>query len=94
MLKFASALLLVSTGLAAAQGRPSTTAMSCAAAAALVQSRGAVVLGTGGDMFDRFVRDASFCPKGQVLRPAFEPTIDQRQCFVGYRCFEEEKQPR
>jgi len=44
MLKLASALLLVSTGLAAAQGRPSTTGMSCAAAAALVAAVALVAL--------------------------------------------------
>jgi hypothetical protein len=77
-----------------AQSRPSTTNMSCAAAASLVQQRGAVVLGTGGSTFDRFVRDASFCPHGQILRAAFVPAADQRQCFIGWRCHEPEYQVR
>ncbi len=78
---------------APAQGRPSTTRMTCAAAGALIQSKGSAVLDIGGGDFDLFVRDASFCPHGQILRPAFTPTIDQRQCMIGYRCYEEERPP-
>ena len=90
----AAILLLATPSLAAAQNRASTTNMTCGAAYALVQTQGAAVLGTGGDTFDRFVRDASFCPKSQILRPAFVPARDQAQCLVGYRCYEEEKQTR
>ena len=77
-----------------AQSRRSTTNMSCGAANNLVLSQGAAVLGTGGDTFDRFVRDASFCPRGQVLMPAFAPTTDQRQCQIGWRCFNESRESR
>lgn len=71
-----------------AQTRPSTTAMSCGGAAALVASRGAIVLGTGRDTFDRFVRDRSFCAAGQFTLTTFAPTADNPQCFVGYRCYD------
>ena len=84
----------LAASLALAQTRPSTTTMSCAAAASLVQQRGAVLLGTGGDTFDRFVRDASYCPKGQILKAAFTPSADQRQCFVGWRCYDPDYQIR
>src|SRR3954463_3296195 len=40
---------------AEAQPRPSTVAMTCPQAAHLVAARGAIVLGTGGFTFDRFV---------------------------------------
>jgi hypothetical protein len=82
------------TGAALAQGRPSTTSMTCAAAASLVQQRGAVVLGTGGSTFDRAVRDASFCAQGQKLRPMFAPTTDNPNCHVGWRCFDESRESR
>ena len=79
---------------ASAQPRPSTTQLSCHAANALVQQRGAVVLGTGGETFDRFVRDASFCAHGQTLRQSFAPSADQSQCFVGWRCYDESLIPK
>src|SRR3954447_1039724 len=49
---------LLSTG-TLAQPRPSTTDMRCAQAAGIVAARGAIVLGTGGFTYDRFVSDAS-----------------------------------
>ena len=54
----------------------------------------AFVLGMGGDTFDRFVRDASFCSHGQRLRPAFSPTTDNRACLVGWRCYDESREDR
>jgi hypothetical protein len=81
------ALTLIA-GAAAAQGRPSTTAMSCAQARALVVSRGAVVLGTGRQTYDRFVRDRRFCEVTEATQQAFVPTRDTPQCPVGFRCFE------
>ncbi len=76
------------------QSRPQTTNMTCGAAASLVQTQGAAVLGTGRDTFDRFVRDASFCAHGQVLKPAIAPTADQRQCQVAWRCYDEPQENR
>ncbi|HEX8166498.1 MAG TPA: hypothetical protein VF601_12000 [Beijerinckiaceae bacterium] len=73
---------------ALAQGRPQSTAMTCRQAAALVFARGAVVLGTGGHTYDRYVRDRSFCEITEATRPGFAPTRDDPQCPVGYRCFE------
>jgi hypothetical protein len=71
-----------------AQGRPSTTVMSCQQARGLVASRGAIVLGTGGQTYDRFVRDRSFCEVTEATQQAFAPTRDTPQCPVGFRCFE------
>ena len=73
---------------AGAQDRPSTTRMTCRQAAGLVQRRGAVVLGTGGQTFDRFVRDRSFCEATEVTEARVAPTLDAPQCPVGYRCRE------
>ena len=76
------------TTAAAAQNRPSTTAMTCQQAASLVYARGAIVLGTGGYTYDRFVRDRSFCQVTEALESAWVPTRDTPTCFVGYRCYE------
>jgi len=83
----AASVVMISAG-AAAQPRPSTVTMTCAQAASLVASRGAIVLGTGGLTFDRFVSDRRFCAISETTEPAWAPTIDTPQCFVGYRCKE------
>ena len=73
---------------ALAQGRPSSTSMTCAAAANFVASRGAVVIGTGGDTFERAVAHQGFCLRGQDTRPLFSPTRDNNACFIGYYCYD------
>ena len=72
----------------------SITPPTCAAAASLVRAQGSAVLGTGGDKFDRFVRDASFCPRGQDLKAGFAQTTDQAQCVVGWICYDTPKENR
>jgi hypothetical protein len=82
---------IAATGAAAtafAQPRPSTLAMSCGQAAGLVASRGAIVLGTGGYTYDRFVSDGRFCLNTEITEPVWVPAGDTPQCFVGYRCQE------
>ena len=76
-----AALLAASPALA--QGRASTVQMSCARAAAIVRSQGAVVLGTGGMTYDRFVSDRRFCATTEETKPAFVPPGDTPRCFVG-----------
>ncbi len=82
-----AAVLIMTTGLAA-QPRPSTVQMSCRQAAGLVASHGAVVLGTGGYTYDRFVADQRFCLRSEFTEPAWVPAGDTPQCLVGYRCKE------
>ena len=84
-LALALSLALFATG-AVAQTRPSTTAMTCRAASALLASQGAVVLATGRDLYDRYVTGPNFCGPGEDTRASFEPTADNPQCFIGYRC--------
>ena len=79
------ALALVATS-SYAQPRPSTVNRPCGASQQLVFSYGAVVLGTGGFSYDRFVRDRRFCEFNEYVEPAFVPSLDTPQCFVGYRC--------
>ena len=83
------ALLIVMASISVqAQARPSSVTMTCAQAAQLVAAHGAILLGTGGATFDRFVTDRRFCAINQTTEPAWVPTSDTPQCFVGYRCKE------
>ena len=82
------AALLLMTAPVAAQTRPSTTAMTCQQTVRLVQARGALVLGTGGMTYDRFVRDRSFCEPTEIAKRAFRPTRDNPACLIGYTCYE------
>jgi hypothetical protein len=72
------ALSVLMTG-AHAQTRPSTVTMPCNASRQLVLARGAVVLGTGGYTYDRFVRDGSFCAVAEYVEPAYVPGLDMPQ---------------
>ena len=87
------ALCLAATH-ALAQGRPQTTSMTCNAAKALVTAQGAIVLGTGRDLFDRYVRSQNFCAGGQQTLTGFVPTSDNSQCLIGYRCFDPPQETR
>ena len=82
----AVAALTSSVDLAQAQGRPDSLRMTCASARGLVSTRGAVVLGSGRDIYERYVASQAFCLGDEITRPAWVPTADTRQCFVGYRC--------
>lgn len=77
--------LLAFTAPAAAQTQ--SRSFSCAEAAALVRTRGAVVLATSPTLYDRYVRDRSFCLYDQDTRPEWVPTRDNPQCFIGYSCY-------
>jgi hypothetical protein len=68
------------------QARPSTLDMTCAQAAALVASRGAIVLTTGQFTYERFVVHAGHCAVGEIPWPAYAPTSDTPSCAIGYRC--------
>ena len=79
-------LLSLSAASALAQGRPDSLKMSCETARRLVSERGAVVLGTGPDIYDRYVATQSFCQRDEQTDPVWLRTADSRQCFIGYRC--------
>ena len=80
------AVLFAGASPCAAQARQSSRILSCAAAAQMVQDRGAVLFDTSPTTFDRYVRDGSFCPLGTILRPEWIATRDKSQCNVGYIC--------
>jgi hypothetical protein len=72
--------------LAVAQVRPSSPPLTCQAARQIVASQGAAVLSTGRYAYDRYVSSSRFCALGETTEPAWIPTADSAQCFVGYRC--------
>ncbi|MGL4496931.1 MAG: hypothetical protein ACRCUX_14060 [Beijerinckiaceae bacterium] len=69
-----------------AQSRPDSLAMTCDQARALVARAGGIVLGTGPNIYDRYVASAGFCPPGDVMRNRTVPTRDTGACPVGGTC--------
>lgn len=72
---------------ALASEMPRTLSMSCNQTVKLVAKSGAIVLRTGENTYDRYVRDLQFCDLGDSLRPEWVPTRDNPQCFIGYTCY-------
>ncbi|TGR64118.1 hypothetical protein EN866_41085 [Mesorhizobium sp. M2D.F.Ca.ET.223.01.1.1] len=80
-----AAILLAATGLS--EARPDTRTMNCQQLQQLVQSKRAVVLSTGPNTYDRYVRQfGNECDWPQVPMSAYVPTRDGR-CPV-YKCDE------
>jgi hypothetical protein len=71
---------------AMAQSGSTTLTMTCAQARGIVSSQGSVVLHTGPNTFDRYVRDGSFCALQEVARPTWVRTSDSAQCPIGGVC--------
>lgn len=80
--------LLFIASSAFAQARPDSLRLSCAATRGLVQQSGAIVIGTGPNIYDRYVVDAGFCTITQTTEPAWLQTGDDPQCLIGRRCIE------
>lgn len=74
----------------AADARPMSTAMSCAAVQQTVQRAGAIVMNFTPTTYDRVVANQSHCLYSEVTEPLWVPTRDTRQCFAGYTCKEGE----
>jgi hypothetical protein len=75
------------SGVAAAEAqRLDSMRMSCDKARAIVASRGAVILGSGPHVYDRFVSGSRFCEVGEVARASWAPTADNAYCPVGNLC--------
>jgi hypothetical protein len=87
-----SLLALLATFPAHAISRYNSMDMSCAAARDHIAREGAVILRYRSarhpslTLYDRYVRDGGFCATSLTTEPAYVPTADLRQCFVGYRC--------
>ena len=72
----------MSLGASAQQGMPQTRTMTCADVQALVAKRGAVLLATGPNSYDRYVRDNSYCSYPEQVNPEWVPTLNG-SCNVG-----------
>lgn len=82
-----SALALIFLATAAmAQVGPPTSQRTCSANRQLVMSEGAVVLDTSPTAYARFVKNGSECLVDQFPEPAWVPSSNNPQCFIGYRC--------
>ena len=81
----ALAVTLITTA-ATAQVGPPTSQRTCGANRQLVQREGAVVLDTGPSTYARFVKNGSECTVDQFPEPAWVPSSNNPQCFIGYRC--------
>ncbi|MCS0495513.1 hypothetical protein [Ancylobacter mangrovi] len=73
---------------ALAQSMPNSLDLSCAAAFDMVRQKGAVVMATGPNIYDRYVSDQRYCGLAETTFPVWIQTSDMKQCFVGYRCRE------
>ncbi|TIP06190.1 MAG: hypothetical protein E5X76_08135 [Mesorhizobium sp.] len=81
----AAAMIVAATDFADA--RPDTHTMTCAQTQALIQSRHAVVLTTGANTYERYVRQfGNECDAPYVPMVDYVPARDG-QCMV-YRCEE------
>ncbi|MCB8822701.1 hypothetical protein [Microvirga rosea] len=80
-----SVLALTATS-AAAQVGPPTSQRTCGANRQLVMKEGAVVLDTSPSTYARFVRSGAECLVDQFPEPAWVPSSNNPQCFIGYRC--------
>lgn len=84
----AGAAGLLAASPALAQRQPYTPSMRCADVIALVNRVGAVVLYTGPNTYDRYVRDRSFCGSfAERIKPEWVLSRDKQQCFPLYVCY-------
>ena len=79
--------MLLVTADAMAIPRPDVTKMTCANVQAVIRSEGAAILryrspSTGAMLYDRYVRDSSFCQASETTAPASVPTADRDACPV------------
>ena len=63
-----------------------TTNMTCSQAQQIVATEGAVVLYTSCSIYDRYVTSQQYCATGEYTKPAWVPTSDTSNCFIGYTC--------
>ena len=86
--KWASQILMICfiTAPLSAMAMPSSLTFTCRNLVGLINARGAVVLSTGPGLFDRYVSSGKYCEVGLEPLPAWVPTQDTTQCFVGAIC--------
>jgi hypothetical protein len=88
MTQFRMSLIAI-IAIAASSGssaEPYTPVLACRSVAAIVAAKGAVVLYTSRENYDRYVRDQGQCQRDEQLKPAWAQTADNAICFIGYTC--------
>lgn len=80
---FAAAMLAAT---AAHAQRLDVSRLTCAQTRAAVARSGAVILGSGPCIYDRYVADLRFCAFGEITKPGFIATRDNPDCFAGGLC--------
>ncbi|KAB1069914.1 hypothetical protein [Methylobacterium planeticum] len=88
-LPLAAVCLCLAAGAASAQERPFTPGMSCQAAQATVAQQRDITLASSANAYEMVHNASGACGREMTALPAFEPTLDNAQCFVGYRCREQ-----
>jgi hypothetical protein len=79
-------LFLLATAATVTFARPSTLSMSCRQAQTLLASKGAVVMTTGANTYNRFVANERYCMTAEWAYPATARTKDLPSCRLGYTC--------
>ena len=83
--------LAVAASPAFAASRHDITNMSCAQVQAILKQEGEAILRYGSSrllglpLYDRYVRDQSFCESGEVIVRSGVPTTDKKYCPV-HKC--------
>jgi len=80
------AIVLAAPAPVGAQVQFDGRSVPCRQLAAVVQSRGAVVISTGPSAYDRYVSGSQFCVRPETAVPVWISTPDVAQCPVGYVC--------
>ncbi len=82
-----SVLSLVSVAsVAQAMNLTSTTDLTGSQVKSLVQDKGAIVLSTGSDLYDRYVANSSYCNPSEDTQRAYVVTKDSNSSLIGYTC--------
>jgi hypothetical protein len=79
---FAAATLFVASLCTVAHARPDTRAMTCEQTRAFIDDAGAVVLTTGPNTYDRYVRSSAQCSFTERAELDFVKTSDDMSCPV------------
>ena len=87
-------MMLAAAALLAAATAQAAPYPSCSQAQATVAARGAAVIYTAPNIFDRYVAHRGFCAPTQIAKPTLAATYDNPQCMVGNTCVERETESR
>lgn len=82
------ALLISSTSVLLAQGRPDTRYLTCATVKSIIQTNGAVVMNTSNYVYEKYVKNHAYCNVNESTKNAYVPTADYRRCKIGFICYD------